>query len=148
MVKLLDARTSQNISFSGGLSTPISTTPALFAELGLITAGAGPNLRIQFTASVALSSLASAAVPVRVDIYRGRESDPNRVLVYSAIETTNVAGVLGVASRKIFTLTGSDYTPPNPGLLIYQAFISLPGGVPVAPTRTGPESFNAAAYSD
>lgn len=148
MVKLLDARTSQNISYSGGLSIPVSATPALFAEVGLITTGAGPSLRIQFTASVALSSLASVAVPVRIDIYRGRQSDPNRVLVYSAVETTDVAGVLGVASRKIFTVTGSDYVPPNPGLLVYQAFISIPGGVPVAPTRTGPESFNAAAYSD
>lgn len=148
MSKFLDARTSQNISYSGGLSIPLSSTPALFAELGLNTAGAGPNLRIQFTASVAISSLANVAVPVRVDIYRGRLADPDRVLVYTAIETTGVAGVLGVASREIFTVTGSDYTPPNPGLLIYQAFISIPGGAPIAPTRTGPESFNAAAYSD
>ncbi|MFP3122356.1 hypothetical protein OH784_06215 [Ectobacillus funiculus] len=148
MSTFLDARTSQNISYSDGLSIPLSSTPALFAELGLVTTGAGPNLRIQFTASVAVSSLASVAVPIRIDIYRGRLADPERVLVYSAIETTAVAGILGVASRKILTVTGSEYTPPNPGLLVYQAFISIPGGVPIAPTRTGPESFNAAAYSD
>ncbi|MDM5453430.1 hypothetical protein [Peribacillus simplex] len=145
MGTFLDAQVSQNISFSGGISIPLSSTPALFATLGLNTANAGPNLRIQFTATTAISSLASVAVPITIQIYRG--VGPGRVLVYSAIETSPAIGVLGVAARRIITVTGCDYAPPNPGFLVYQAFVSIPGGIVVAPTRTGPESLNAAAYS-
>ena len=81
MGTFLDAQISQNISFSGGIAIPLSSTPALFGTLGLNTAGA-------------------------------------------------------------------DYRPPNPGNSVYQAFISIPGGIVLVPTRTGPESLNAAAYSD
>ncbi|MGE7646512.1 hypothetical protein ACQKM1_01755 [Peribacillus frigoritolerans] len=146
MGTLIDARTSQNISMSGQIAIPISSTPARFGTLGLVTAGAGPNLRVQFTATVAISSLAAVLVPVLIEIYRGQ--GPGRVLVYSATETAPAAGALLVASRNIITVTGADYRPPNPGFLAYEAFVSIPGGVPVAPTRTGPESLNAAAYSD
>ncbi|MFE4143744.1 hypothetical protein ACFX4I_18185 [Peribacillus sp. YIM B13472] len=148
MGRFLDARISQNISKSGQIAIPLSSTPARFGTLGLVTSGAGPNLRVQFTATVAISSLAAVLVPVLIEIYRGQ--GPGRVLVYSATETAPAAGALLVASRHIITVTGADYLPPNPptGLLAYEAFVSIPGGVPVAPTRTGPESFNAAAYSD
>ncbi|MDY0943740.1 hypothetical protein [Priestia megaterium] len=147
MVKLLDAHISQNISYSDGISIPLTTTPELFGTLGLSTVGAGPNIRVQFTATVAISSLASVAVPVVISIYRG--VGPSRVLVYSATDTAPAVGVLQVASRKIITVTGADYRPPNPGTsLAYQAFISIPNGVALAPTRTGPESFNVAVYSD
>lgn len=146
MGTFLDAQISQNIGFSGAIAIPVSSTPALFATLGLNTSGAGPNLRVQFSATVALSSLAAVLVPVTIQIYRG--VGPGRVLVYSAIETAPAAGALLVASRNIITVTGSDNVPPNPGFLVYQAFISIPGGIPIAPIRTGPESMNAAAYSD
>ncbi|MFJ5760220.1 hypothetical protein ACIQAA_14040 [Neobacillus sp. NPDC093182] len=146
MTRLLDAQISQNISHSGAISIPLSATPTLFATLGLNTAGAGVNLRIQFTGTVGISSLAQVAVPVTVEVYRG--TGPTRVLIYSATETSDVAGTVGVAARNILTFTGADFNPPNPGFLIYQAFVRIPGGVPVAPTRTGPESFNAQAYSE
>ncbi|MFB3161493.1 hypothetical protein P5G62_011705 [Neobacillus sp. 179-C4.2 HS] len=146
MTRLLDAQISQNISTSGGISIPLTTTPTLFATLGLNTSGAGADLRVQFTGTVGISSLAQVAVPITVDVYRG--IGPNRVLVYSVTETSEVAGTLGVASRKILTFTGADSNPPNPGFLIYQAFVSIPGGIPIAPTRTGPESFNAQVYSE
>ncbi|MBY0090735.1 hypothetical protein H7S74_28555 [Priestia aryabhattai] len=147
MAKLLDANTSQNISFSDGISIPLTTTPQLFGTLGLSTVGAGENIRTQFTATVALSSLATVAVPVVISIYRG--VGPQRVLIYSATETAVATGLLQVASRSIITVTGSDYRPPVPGsFLVYQAFISIPNGIALAPTRTGPESFNAAVYSD
>ncbi|MGE6716974.1 hypothetical protein ACQKGD_06290 [Peribacillus frigoritolerans] len=146
MGTFLDSQISQNISYSGGIAIPLSPTPALFGTLGLNTAGAGPNLRVQFSATVAISSLVTVAVPITIEIYRG--VGPGRVLVYSATETSPVIGALGVASRRIITVTGSDYRPPNPGNLVYQAFISIPGGIVLVPTRTGPESLNSAAYSD
>jgi hypothetical protein len=146
MGQLLDAQISQNINTSGGAAIPVGPTPALFGTLGLNTSGAGANLRIQFTATVAVSSVVTLAVPIRISIFRG--VGPDAVLVYSAVEEPTVAGAVGVLNRRIITVTGADYTPPNPGFLIYQAFISTEGIVAIAPTRTGPESFNAAAYSD
>jgi hypothetical protein len=147
MGKFLDAQISQNSSTSGSIAIPLTSTPQLFGTLGLSTAGAGANIRTQFTATVSISSLALVAVPVTISIFRGM--GPGAVLVYSATETSEVAGVLGVASRKVFTITGADFKPPAPGsFLVYQAFVSIPGGVALAPTRNGPESFNAAIYSD
>lgn len=146
MGKFLDAQISQNISTSDAVSIPLSTTPTLFATLGLNTASAGTNLRIQFTGTVSIGSLAQVLVPITVQVFRG--TGPESVLVYSATETAPAAGTVVVASRFVFTFTGADYKPPNPGSLVYQAFISIPSGVEIAPTRTGPESFNASAYSN
>lgn len=146
MTKFLDAQISQNARTSGAIADPLGPTPELFGTLGLNTAGAGPNLRIQFAATVAISSLATAAVPIRISIFRG--VGPGRVLVYSAVEQPIAAGAVGALSRRVITVTGADYRPPNSGFLIYQAFVSTEGPVEIAPTRTGPESFNAAAYSD
>lgn len=146
MPKFLDARTSQNDSTSSATGPLVTTTPALFGSLGLSTAGAGPNLRVQFTATIGISSVASLGVPITISIFRGTGADA--VLVYRATEQPIAAGAVGVLNRRIVTVTGSDYQPPNPGFLIYQAFVNTEGGLAVAATRTGPESFNAAAYSD
>jgi hypothetical protein len=146
MGEFLDAQISQNISTSAGAAIPIGATPALFGTLGLNTSGAGANLRIQFTATVAVSSLATIAVPITISIFRG--VGPDAVLVYRATELPIALGAVGALNRRIITVTGADYQPPNPGFLIYQAFVNTEGGVAVAPTRTGPESFNASAYSD
>jgi hypothetical protein len=141
----IDAEISQNSSFSGATSIPITATPTLYATLGLDLSTAGPNRRVQFTTTVGVSSIASVAVPVTIDVYRVVGS--NLIKVYSATETSEAAGTVGVISRKIFTLTGADFDPPAQ-FLLYQAFISIPRGVAVAPTRSGPESFNAQAFSD
>jgi hypothetical protein len=146
MGQFLDAQISQNISTSDAAAIPATATPALFGTLGLNTTGAGTNLRVQFTATAAISSLALVAVPITISIFRG--VGPGAVLVYSATELPIALGAVGALNRRIITVTGADYQPPNPGFLIYQAFINTSGGLAVAPTRTGPESFNAAAYSD
>jgi hypothetical protein len=146
MGQFLDAQISQNISTSDAAAIPVTATPALFGTLGLNTTGAGANLRVQFTATAAISSLALVAVPITISIFRG--VGPGAVLVYSATELPIALGAVGALNRRIITVTGADYQPPNTGFLVYQAFISTTGGLAVAPTRTGPESFNAAAYSD
>ncbi|CAH0131906.1 MULTISPECIES: hypothetical protein [Bacillaceae] len=146
MGKFLDAQTSQNASYRDSISIPVTTTPALFGSLGLNTTGAGPNIRVEFTFTATLSSLAAILTPVNIEIYRG--TGVGRVLVYSAQLTLPVAG-LGVASETIITLAGADFNPPSPNnFLVYQSFISIPGGIVIAPTRTGPESFFAAAFSN
>ncbi|MCK2003974.1 hypothetical protein MZM54_21550 [[Brevibacterium] frigoritolerans] len=146
MGTFLDAQTSQNASFRNSIAVPVTTTPALFGTLGLDTTGAGPNIRVEFTFTATLSSLAALLTPVNIEVYRGTGVD--RVLVYSAQQTLPVAGI-GLASETVITLAGADFNPPSPNnFLIYQSFISIPGGIIIAPTRTGPESFYAAAYSD
>ncbi|MDQ0269725.1 hypothetical protein [Cytobacillus purgationiresistens] len=146
MGKFLDAQTSQNASTNGAISIPVTTTPALFGTLGLSTAGAGANIRVGISLSVTFSSLASVLTPIRVDIYRGQ--GPGRALIYSATDTLPVAG-LGLASTTVLSFNAADFNPTSAdNFLVYQAFISAPGGILLLPTRTGPETFYAAAYSD
>jgi hypothetical protein len=147
MGKFLDAQQSTNANFAGSISIPTSTTPALFGTLGLMTSGAGANLRVNFTATVTLAATVTAFTPITITIIRGFDINTG-VPVYTATEAVPVGGLL-VASEIVFTITGTDYRPPNPGSsLVYQAYITLGAGVAVAPTRVGPESFFAAAYSD
>lgn len=146
MVKLLDARTSQNASYFNSIAVPVTAAPQLFGTLGLNATGAGTNIRVELALTVAFTSAATVLTPVDITIYRG--TGPNRVLIYSARETLPVS-VLGIAATRLITVTAADFNPPAPNnLLVYQAFINTAGGVAVAPTRTGPESFYAAAYSD
>ncbi|MNF11250.1 hypothetical protein D3C80_2124270 [compost metagenome] len=67
-------------------------------------------------------------------------------LVFSVTESLPV-GTL-ILTTSVVTANGVDYNPPNEGFLIYQAYVSTPGLLEVFPTRVGPESFNAEAYSD
>lgn len=146
MGKFLDSQSSQNASYDGSISIPITATPALFGTLGLNVADAGPNLRVQFAFTATASAIVTVATSINIDIYRGVGA--GRVLVYSATAVLPVLG-LGVLSSETITLTGSDFNPPAPNnFLIYQAFISVPAGTLILPTRTGPENFYAAAYSD
>ncbi|MFC5734536.1 hypothetical protein [Cytobacillus gottheilii] len=146
MGTFLDAQTSQNASFSDSISIPVTTTPALFGSLGLNTTGAAGPIRVEFAFTATVTSLLSLLQPITIQIYR--VSGGVSTLVYSAAPTLAVAG-LGVASRTVISLSGADFNPPAPdNFLVYQAYISIPGGVAIAPTRVGPESFSAAAYSN
>jgi hypothetical protein len=145
MARLIDEQVSQNASTAGSISIPLSSTPALYGTLGLNTSTVGPTLRVEFTTTVGISSIAQALAPITIEVYRG--TGPGRVLVYSATEAVEAAGTLGLVNTKVFTFTGIDYLPSNPGFLIYQAFVSG-SGVTIGLSRTGPESFNAQAYSD
>lgn len=146
MAELLDARTSQNASYANSISIPVTAAPQLFGTLGLNTTGAGPNIRVELSLTVAFASVATVLTPIDITIYRG--TGPSRVLIYSARETLPVS-ILGIAATQLITVTAADFNPPSPNnSLIYQAFINIPSGITVAPTRVGPESFYAAAYSN
>ncbi|GIO33777.1 hypothetical protein J2TS6_49180 [Paenibacillus albilobatus] len=142
--RLIDSQISQNVSTAGAVAIPASTTPALFGTLGLDVAAAGPNLSVHFTATVTLSAVVSILVPVTVTIFRvvGGVS----TLIYSATETMPVGTLL--LTTDVLTVTGIDLLTTNPGFVVYQAFVSIPGGLAVIPDRVGPESFEAVAYSD
>ncbi|MET3548801.1 hypothetical protein ABID47_005433 [Paenibacillus favisporus] len=142
--RLIDSQISQNVSTAGAVAIPASTTPALFGTLGLNTSTAGANLSVHFTATVTLSAVVAVLVPVTVTIFRvvGGVS----TLIYSATETLPVGTLL--LTTDVLTVTGIDLLTTNPGFVIYQAFVSIPAGLAVIPNRTGPESFEAVAYSD
>lgn len=144
MAIFLDQQVSQNASTAGAIAVPVSTTPELFGTLGLNTSGAGPNLRVHFTATVTVSGLITVLTPVTITIFR--VINGVSTLVFSVTESLPV-GTL-ILTTSVVTANGVDFNPPNPGFIVYQAFVSTPGLLALFPARVGPESFNAEAYSD
>jgi hypothetical protein len=144
MAILLDQQVSQNASTANAIAIPLSATPELFGTLGLNVSGAGANLRVHFTATVTVSALVTVLTPVTITIFRLVGGIPT--LIFSVTENLPV-GTL-ILSQTVVTANGVDYNPPNDGFLVYQAFVSAPGLLEIFPTRVGPESFNAEAYSD
>ncbi|MCA1296075.1 hypothetical protein LBW89_24000 [Paenibacillus sp. alder61] len=140
---LVDSQLSQNASTANSISIAASSTPALFGTLGLNTADAGPNLRVHFSATVTLSATVAILVPVTITIRRVINGVPTTV--YTATKSLPVGTLL--LTTDVITVSGIDVPPPA-GFIIYQAFVSIPAGLAVTPTRVGPESFQAVAYSD
>ncbi|ANE45792.1 hypothetical protein SY83_05185 [Paenibacillus swuensis] len=140
---ILDTQISQNASYASSISIPASTTPALFGTLGLDMTLSGANPRVELTATVTLSAVVAVLVPVTITIFRNVDEDA--ILIYSATQTIPVGTLLLTTS--VMTAVAAD-VPPAPGFFIYQAFVSIPGGLAVIPTRVGPESFVGVASSD
>ncbi len=141
--RLIDTQVAQNSSTTGSIGIPLTAAPVLFGTLGLNTAAAGPDLQVQYTATATVSSTLAVVAPVVVSIFRvvSGVSTP----IFSLTETVPI-GTLALATVSL-SVNGIDFQPPNPGFIVYQAFISAPGLV-LFPTRVGPESFRAVAYSD
>lgn len=146
MTRLLDARTSQHASFEQSISTSTPTTPTLFGQVGLDCLNPGGTIRVQFTATLTISFPGNATdLTILIQVVRGTQiTDP---IVYSANLTLPATAPVEASLIFPYTVTGSDYDVPAPpsNQLIYSAFISSNSTLP---TRVGPESFNAAAYSD
>ena len=144
MTNFLDARTSQNASFSNSIAIPVVAggTPDIFGQIGLLVQQANNPIRVQLSGTVTLQlPLLPVATTITIRIVRG--TTLNDLLVFSTSQVLDVS-ILG---PKLFTFTASDFnvTKPQSGPLIYTAFISsnILGTI-----RVGPESFNANAYSD
>ncbi|QYR22689.1 hypothetical protein KZ483_07005 [Paenibacillus sp. sptzw28] len=145
MARLLDARTSQNASFSSSISDTFGMDPELFAQVGLDCINPVGIIRVQFTATATINISAASDAVVEIFVVRGtRSTDPQ---VYNAIfsEGDNPGPLM-----RVFTVTGSDYNvpPPPSNLLVYTAFIRGIANLGSTLTRVGPESFNAVAYCD
>ncbi|TVX93142.1 hypothetical protein [Paenibacillus agilis] len=143
MAKFLDSQISQNASYAGSISIPATTAPALFGTLGLNLTGAGPNVRVNFKATVSLSNLLGVLTTATIVVVRISGGIP--VVVYTA--TASIPAILLTTYN--FTISGIDNNvpvPAAPGFVTYQAFISVAGLNIIA--RTGPESFSALASSD
>ncbi|MFD1676818.1 hypothetical protein [Alicyclobacillus fodiniaquatilis] len=142
----LDARTSQNASYSDSISVQLTDTPQLVGQIGLIVTGAVSPIRVQLEWTLSLQSNVgiAAAVPaapqqafpsVTIAIVRGTLSTDT--LVYSVSYN---------AITQVISDVASDYNVPvpNSGQLTYTMFVSTnTTGI----FRVGPESFNGAAYS-
>ncbi|TYR81753.1 hypothetical protein FZC66_07935 [Priestia megaterium] len=141
---LLDARTSQNASFSNSISIPVLAggTPDIFAQIGLDVQDANSPIRVQMSGTVTLQlPLLPAATTITIRIVRGTTlADP---LVFSTSQALDLA----ILDPQLLSFTASDFNVAKPasGPLIYTAFIS---SNIVGTIRVGPESLNGAAYSD
>ncbi|MBD8497415.1 hypothetical protein [Paenibacillus arenosi] len=143
MAKFLDGQISQNASYAGSISIPATTAPALFGTLGLNLTGAGPNVRVNYEATVSLFSLLGILTTATITVVRISGGVP--VVVYTANQTLPAIAL----TTFNFTISGIDNNvpvPAAPGFVTYQAFISV-GGLLLA-SRVGPESFSAIASSD
>ncbi|CAI6082680.1 hypothetical protein [Cohnella sp. JJ-181] len=144
MTRLLDARTSQNKSYADLESTTIlpANTVTPIGVVGLNTAGAGSNIRVQFSAIAELrlpEPLTSDTV-ITIAIVRGTDLTGTPV-AYALYGTGNT-----VSPIQVVTITASDYDVPDPSPeeLVYTLFIFCTSEA----TRIGMESFNAIAFSD
>lgn len=147
MAKLVDEQVSQSENELGVLDIPITSTPEMFATLGLDTSSAGPNLRVEFSYTLQYSFVRSASV--LISVYRGEGADA--VLVFQTEQSIPAPSTKGnhTVYRAPISSNGVDYLPPNTDFIIYQAFVSSPEHSKHAKlTRIGPESFTARAYSD
>jgi hypothetical protein len=144
LTRLLDARTSQNASYEHSINTGTGTSPTQFGQVGLQVMNPGGIIRVDLHATMTISFPADTLnITILIQIVRGTQiTDP---LVYSANLTIPQLGAGPLIFP--FTVTGSDYNVPSPinNQLIYTAFVS--SNSPLT-SRIGPESFNAAAYSD
>ncbi|MGQ8872394.1 hypothetical protein [Paenibacillus sp. TSA_86.1] len=141
MTQLLDARVSLNAATFNSIAIPIPVinTPTLFAQIGLLTAGAGSNPRVSLKGTITVQ-LPLALFQVRITIVRGTvATDP---IIYSANYTYGLSGVL---APEVIMFSANDYNPPLTPQITYTAFIStnLLGTV-----RVGPESFDGFIVSD
>ena len=144
MTILLDARTSQNASFSNSITDPIlvGSPGSLFGIIGLNVPNAVGLIRTQLSGTVAVQlPLLPLATNITIRVYRGpTNASP---LIYSSSQNLD----LSILGPQILTFIASDINVPKPASnqLVYSAYISASI---VGTIRVGPESFNGVAYSD
>ncbi|MCL6457670.1 MAG: hypothetical protein K6T85_06660 [Gorillibacterium sp.] len=142
MTTFLDARTSQNASFANSIAIPILVinTPQLIGQIGLITLGAGTNVRVQLSGTASFQlPLLPIATTITITIVRG--TLPTDPLIYSASESLNLA-ILG---PQVLTAIASDFLPPVTPQLTYTMFAAADA---LGTIRVGPESLNGSVVSD
>lgn len=142
MTRLLDARSSQNASKTGSIAYGFpNSIPQPFARIGLLTDGAGENLRVLLkgTVTVEVPFVGGIAASYTITIVRGElATDP---VIYSSTATYDFTP----ESPKVITFSASDFNPPFLPQLTYTAFVSA-GQAPSF--RVGPENLDGFVVSD
>ncbi len=138
----LDARTSQNASTYGQISTPILVGQnSLFGVVGLdVTKATVGQIRVQFEGTMAVQlPLLPIATNVDITIIRGTQQS-GLITVYTARQVLD----LSIVGPQLITFAGADFNPgiPASGPLVYSAYVSATA---LGTVRVGPESFTALA---
>lgn len=146
MVRTLDSRSSQNMSYPIIPDQFYSSVPVLIAQVGLQINDPGDLIRVNYSGvfGIFIDQISLSNIVLRTYVVRGTTMDSGLIVFMM----DNVVSLNNIALTRAFSFTGSDYDvpPPDNGLLIYSCFIysSLSNLV----LRRGPESFNATAYCD
>ncbi|WP_426446069.1 hypothetical protein ACP26L_21025 [Paenibacillus sp. S-38] len=140
MGRLIDGRTSQNASYAGSISDPITVlnTPELFGQIGLVTEGATGTLRVILKGTISVLIPLDVA-GITITIVRG--TLPTDPLVYSATSTFGVS----LLAPQVITFSADDFNPPLAPQLTYTAFVASNA---LGTVRVGPESFDGILISD
>jgi hypothetical protein len=144
MTRLLDSRTSQNATDAFLIIEPVPpSTPVLIGQVGLNIFNPSGIIRVQFWGIAALFANITANTGVNIFVVRGVDPFTDPVV----FRMTGAQTVADSGTAKEFSFTGSDYNVPAPvnNQLVYTMFILALNDISF---RVGPESFNAAAYSD
>lgn len=145
MVRTLDSRSSQNMSYPIMPDQYYGLDPVLIGQVGLQIYNPGDVIRVNFSGILGVSTnpISSSEVLVRTTVVRGTSIETGVVVFIM----DNVVDLFNVQTQTL-TFTGSDYDvpPPDNNLLVYSCFIDA--DVDGAIFRRGPESFNATAYCD
>ncbi|MNO30580.1 hypothetical protein D3C76_205200 [compost metagenome] len=144
MAILLDARTSMNINATDPAPDPIPVSVAfLIGQVGLIVPSDTPGIiRVQFDGIFGLELPVEPETSTNVTLFIVNGTLSTDPIVYSSIRTFNTS----LTNNQLVPLSASAYDVPAPvsNQLVYTLFgIVDTTGV----LRSGPENFNAAAYS-
>lgn len=144
MTRLIDARTSMGFSTTDISPDPFPTgTPVLAGQVGLNVPSTTPGIiRIQFEGVIGAQLGLSSEVTITLTLVNGLlATDP---IIYQSL--TSYIGSPTGSNNILIPLSASVYNIPAPesGLLIYSLYVT----VSQLTLRSGPESFNASAYTD
>lgn len=137
MGRFLDQRSSMNAGTT--VAIPLSSTPALFGDIGLQTQGIAGNgfgnngsLVVDLTGTIGLDQ--ASAATVTINVVRGG-SIAGGTIIYTAVIPSSNRGA-------IVSFSAQDLLAPAAAQTQYTAFVSsvAPGGSPLG-TRIGPEAF-------
>ncbi len=143
MVRTLDSRSSQNMSYPVLPDQFYGVEPILIAQVGLQIYNPGELIRVHFSGILGVSAnpISSSEVSIRTFVVRGFDVETGAIVFIM----DNVVDLFNVQTQTL-SFTGSDYDipPPDDDMLVYTCFVSsdLDGAI----YRRGPESFNATAY--
>lgn len=144
MTRLVDARTSMGFNTTDLSPDPFPVgVPVLAGQVGLNVPQSTPGIiRVQFDGVIGVQLGVTSDVTITLTLVNGTlATDP---IVYQSI--TSYTGSDTISNNILIPLSASAYNIPAPvsGLLIYSLYITVSAFI----LRSGPENFNASAFTD
>ncbi|SFS66537.1 hypothetical protein [Marininema halotolerans] len=148
MGKFLDMRTSQNASFTGGISASLSTfptSPSLIGVIGLQTGSVSqPVVKLDGTMGIQVNT--TTPFTVTILLARGSTFPTSGTRIYTAaygIPTFVSIAPGAVFSDTVLNLTAADLLAPAATETVY----TMLAYASTTATRVGPESFQGIAQN-